>query len=267
MVACSTKRKANQQRSATFKPAIAFEAFTRAISHAKRIIDNNRRNNRQKVSAYAVSALDIGHCAGVKVEPLLAKDCVPAPPNELMHDNQNPNGEMIDLVGHLRQSEVRLRERECVLDQVLRAVSRRPQRLLPRHRSGKECRGYRAFAATPARRVRFASVFLGRLPPVAGRNLRACAFLLRRTPACHCRGTQRRFRRHCVHGNCGREFCNRYASGTGTLISRRARRAGDDRIWTISSKARSGCATGSKDRRWIGQGPNSWSFKRCSSVP
>ena len=78
---------------------------------------------------------------------------------------------------------------------------------------------------------------------------------------------QRRFRRHCVHGNCGREFCNRYASGTGTLISRRARRAGDDRIWTISSKARSGCATGSKDRRWIGQGPNSWSFKRCGSVP
>jgi hypothetical protein len=64
------------------------------------IIDNNRRNNRQKVSAYAVSALDIGHCAGVKVEPLLAKNCVPTPTNELVHDNQNPNGEMIDLVVH-----------------------------------------------------------------------------------------------------------------------------------------------------------------------
>jgi hypothetical protein len=67
------------------------------------IINNDRRNNRQKVSAYAVSAFDIGHCAGVKVKPPLAKDCVPAPTNELMHDNQDPNGEMIDPVGHSRQ--------------------------------------------------------------------------------------------------------------------------------------------------------------------
>ena len=45
------------------------------------IIDNNRRNKRQNLSAYAVGALDISHCAGVKVEPLLTKNGVPAPTN------------------------------------------------------------------------------------------------------------------------------------------------------------------------------------------
>ena len=141
------------------------------------------------------------------------------------------------------------------------------RRLLPLHRTGKECQDYRAFVATRVRRVRFASVCLGLRRRMAARSLRACGFLLRQTPGCHCRGTPRRFRRHCVHGNCGREFCSPYASGSGTPISRRALRVVDERIWTISPKARSGCATGSKDRRWIGQGPNSWSFKRCSSVP
>ena len=67
------------------------------------IIDNNCGNDCQDISANAMSTLDIGHCAGVKVEPLLAKDCVPAPTNKLMHDNQGPNSEVIDLVGHLRQ--------------------------------------------------------------------------------------------------------------------------------------------------------------------
>ena len=138
-----------------------------------------------------------------------------------------------------------------------RAASHCLQRLLRPHRSGKECRGCRASVAMPARRVRSASVYPGPLPLMAGRSLRARAFLLRQTPGCHCRGTRRLFRRHCVHGSCGKELCNRYASETGTLISRRARRDGDDRIWTISPKARSGCATGSKDLRWIGQGPNS----------
>src|SRR5438093_8116984 len=46
-------------------------------------------------------------------------------------------------------------------------------------RSGKEYRGYRAFVATPARRVKFAFAFLGPRPQMAGQNLRACAFLLR----------------------------------------------------------------------------------------
>ena len=141
------------------------------------------------------------------------------------------------------------------------------RRLLPLHRTGKECQDYRAFVATRVRRVKFASVFPSPRPRMAGRNLRGSVFSLRQTPGCRCHGIQRRFRRHCVRGNCGRESCSPYASGIGTPISRRALRVADDRIWTISPKARSGCATGSKDRRWIGQGPNSWSFKRCSSVP
>ena len=50
-----------------------------------------------------MGALDIGHCAGVKVEPFFAEDGVPAPADDLVHNNQHPNGEMIDLVGHSRQ--------------------------------------------------------------------------------------------------------------------------------------------------------------------
>ena len=44
-------------------------------------------------------------------------------------------------------------------------------------------------------------------------------------------------------------------AGIGEPISPRARRDGD--LQAISASARSGCATGSKERRWIGQGPNS----------
>jgi len=146
-------------------------------------------------------------------------------------------------------------------------VSRHPQRRLPRHRIGKECRDYRAFAARPARRVRFSSASLDPRLRMAGQNLHAHVFLLRQIPACHRHGRQHRFLHRCGRGNCATGFYSRYASGSGTLTSRRARRAGDDRIWASSSNARSGCATGSKDRRWIGQGPNSWSFRRCSSVP
>ena len=90
--------------------------------------------------------------------------------------------------------------------------------------------------ARPPREIRFC---LSRSTASNGRPKSSrSAFSLRQTPACRCRGRRCRFRRRCVRENCDRESCNRYASGTGTLISRRARRAGDDRIWTISSQGK-----------------------------
>ncbi len=45
-------------------------------------------------------ALDVGHCPGVKVEPLLAEDGVPAPADKLVNHYQGPNREMIDFGVH-----------------------------------------------------------------------------------------------------------------------------------------------------------------------
>ena len=64
------------------------------------IINNDRRNNRQKVSAYAVITLDIGHCASVKIEPLLTKDGVPSPADKLVNHDKDPNCDMIDFGVH-----------------------------------------------------------------------------------------------------------------------------------------------------------------------
>ena len=72
-----------------------------------------------------------------------------------------------------------------------------------------------------------------------------------------------RFHRLGYRENSDREPCNLLSAKTGRPVFRREHR---ERAQVISSRARSGCATGSKDRRWIGQGPNSWSLVRWSSV-
>jgi hypothetical protein len=45
---------------------------------------------------------DVGHGFGVKIQPDVAEDELPAPADELMDDNENPNREMIDLSAHDR---------------------------------------------------------------------------------------------------------------------------------------------------------------------
>ena len=55
-------------------------------------------------------------------------------------------------------------------------------------------------------------------------------FSLLRIRECRCHDRQHQFRHRCGRGNCATEFCNRYASGSGTLASRRAPRAEDDPI-------------------------------------
>jgi len=60
-----------------------------------------------------MGALDVGHRAGVQIEPLLAENRVPTPANEKIDNDQNPNREMIDLRVHktleiIQASELRL---------------------------------------------------------------------------------------------------------------------------------------------------------------
>jgi hypothetical protein len=47
-----------------------------------------------------VRPLDVGHGSGVKIQPLLTKDRVPAPADQEINNNKNPNREMIGLVVH-----------------------------------------------------------------------------------------------------------------------------------------------------------------------
>jgi len=44
--------------------------------------------------------LDVGHRPGVKIEPLLAEDGVPAPADKLVDHYQGPNREMVDFRVH-----------------------------------------------------------------------------------------------------------------------------------------------------------------------
>ena len=58
---------------------------------------------------------DVGHRARMRIQPFLAKNCVPTPANQKINDDEDPNGEMIDFRVHkvrriIRASQVRLQE-------------------------------------------------------------------------------------------------------------------------------------------------------------
>jgi len=126
---------------------------------------------------------------------------------------------------------------------------------LPPRRNEKRCQGCRACAARQDRPSRRAIVFVDRPLRPVGQNFRQRAFLLRQKQGYRRRGRRCRFRRLFDRENFGKEFCSRDRAKIGRLVFLRARRAGD--VQVIPSSVRSGCATGSKERRWIGQGPNS----------
>jgi hypothetical protein len=135
---------------------------------------------------------------------------------------------------------------------------------LRRRRNEKRYQGYRATAARRDHLLIRAFVFVDRPLRSAGRNLRHPAFSLRQKRASRRRDRRCQSRRRPDRGNSGKESCSRDSAKIGKPIFPRARRDGD--VQAIPSSERSGCATGSKERRWIGQGPNSWSRVRCSTV-
>src|SRR5439155_8167870 len=64
------------------------------------IIDKDRCDNCGQVSGEIMCPLDVGHRPGVIIEPHFAKDRVPAPADQEINRDQNPNGKMINLVVH-----------------------------------------------------------------------------------------------------------------------------------------------------------------------
>ena len=100
IVACSMKRNANQHTSAIFKPAIALVAFKPPNQPGECVINDDRADDCEHVSADIVRTLDVSHRARVQIQPFLAEDSVPAPADDLIHDDQDPNCKMIDLRVH-----------------------------------------------------------------------------------------------------------------------------------------------------------------------
>lgn len=95
------------------------------------IIHNDRGNDCEEVSANAMRALDIRHRSGVQIKPLFAEHGVPAPADNLMNNNQDPNCEMIDLSVHetlriMQASEVRL-QTDCATGRLLNTYRSPPQ--------------------------------------------------------------------------------------------------------------------------------------------
>ena len=81
--------------------------------HRQSVNDDDRCDEREHIRANIMGALDVGHRAGVQIEPLLAENRVPSPANEKIDNDQNPNREMIDLRVHktleiIQASELRL---------------------------------------------------------------------------------------------------------------------------------------------------------------
>jgi len=64
------------------------------------VIDSDRTKEREHVGADVMRVFDVSHRARMKIQPFLAKNCVPAPTDQKIHNDQDPDGEMIDLRVH-----------------------------------------------------------------------------------------------------------------------------------------------------------------------
>ena len=79
------------------------------------VIDSDRTKEREHVGTDVMRVFDVSHGARMKIQPFLAKNCVPTPANQKINDDEDPNGEMIDFRVHkvrriIRASQVRLQE-------------------------------------------------------------------------------------------------------------------------------------------------------------
>ena len=70
----------------------------------ERVIDNDRRDEREEIRPELMRVLDVGYGFGVEIEPDIAPDRVPAPTDQEIKNDENPNGEMINSNLHYKRS-------------------------------------------------------------------------------------------------------------------------------------------------------------------
>jgi hypothetical protein len=68
--------------------------------HCECVINSDGGEEREHVGTDIVRVFDVRHRARMKIQPFLAKNCVPAPADQKVHNDQDPDGEMIDLRVH-----------------------------------------------------------------------------------------------------------------------------------------------------------------------
>ena len=68
----------------------------------QRVIDNDRREDGERVSPEIMRPLDVGGLLGMKVQPGLAEQGIPAKTNELMNHDQDPNCKVMNARLHNR---------------------------------------------------------------------------------------------------------------------------------------------------------------------
>src|SRR5205823_13216861 len=66
----------------------------------QRVIDDNRCDKCEHIGADVVRSFNVGRGFGVKVEPGIAPNGVPAPADQKIDNDENPNREMIDSSVH-----------------------------------------------------------------------------------------------------------------------------------------------------------------------
>jgi hypothetical protein len=148
-----------------------------------------------------------------------------------------------ETTSHANRYRARAGRKRCV---VIQSAARRfPAGLLRRRRSEKEYPDHQEAGARPGRRAQFVSACCDRPSRTAVRNLPASASSPRRRRACPCRDRRYRSRRRSVRENYDRGLCSRSSAETGRPVSPPEPQAEDAR----DAKAKTGCATGSKDRR------------------
>lgn len=138
-----------------------------------------------------------------------------------------------DLVGQRRCAAIRS------------AVAHLQPSTLRRHRTEKEYPDNPATGARQERRAQFVFAFRDRPRRKVARNLRVCAFSLRQRPGYPYHDKRCRSRLLCGRESYDKEPCSRSSAETGRQVSRLVGQAADVR----AAKAKTGCATGSKDRR------------------
>ncbi len=70
----------------------------------ERVVDDNRSDEREDVGADAMCSLDVGRGFGVKIQPSVAPNGVPAPANEKINNDENPDRDVIDSSVHYKRT-------------------------------------------------------------------------------------------------------------------------------------------------------------------
>jgi hypothetical protein len=94
------KEKSEPTTKGDFQSAGRVARFQPADQPGQTVIDRDRCGDRYEVRQKIMRLLDVSHRLGVITQPELTKNGIPTKPDQLMQNDQNPDGEVVNLVVH-----------------------------------------------------------------------------------------------------------------------------------------------------------------------